>query len=361
MPTAADVAAALGQRSEAPETAKPEGEEAEPGTEGGDGDEPEQPESGAAKKPEADAGESDEPAAPEGEDAAGEPGDPETTEDPAEAPEGEEPEKPETPAEKPAAEKRIGELTARAKTAEEALAKTREQLAAVTASQSGQLAPGVLEQIDSLDALAQQRTSLVKLHQWALTHPQGGELPNPSGKGDPIVYDAEAVQKLLGDTFELVHETIPQREKYLVAREQSESAAVNFYPWLKDTRTGPGAQVQAAIEAMPALRLLGPHYRTVAADGFVGQLLRESGIKVDGKLIERLKREQTTRKAAGASPAATAPVIPRRPPPQAPARAGVMPSRLGNRGAEAQSASKRLSKGDGNVRDITASIAAKLG
>lgn len=363
MPTSADVAAALGQRSEAPQTDDPD--PADP-ADGGDDPEGKEPADGAdpAENPApGDPDESEDPAAPKGDDAADEPGDPEDPESPGEQPDpAEAPAKPEAEKseEKTATEKRFGELTARAKSAEEALAKTREQLAARDAEAAGRMKPGVLDHIDTLAQLGQQRSSLVRLHQWALTHPTGGELPNPDGKGEPITYDAEQVQQLLGETFALVHEAVPQREQFLRDRERSEAAAVDFYPWLKDTRTGAGAQVQAAIEAMPALRLLGPHYRTVAADGLVGQMLREAGIKVDGKLVERLKRELATAAKPGAKPGAPA-SLPRRLPPQAPARAGILPTRLGNRGAEAQAAGKRLSKGDGNVRDLAASIAAKLG
>lgn len=257
------------------------------------------------------------------------------------------------------AKQRISELVSRAKAAEEKLAAASERLAAVEAETSGRLDAGPLEHIDSLGDLAEKRSKLVKLHQWALKNQQGGELPTADGK--VLTYDVEAVSNLLSSTFELIHEALPAREQYLREREKADASAVTAYPWLKDTRNPQAKQVQAAIEAMPAIRRLGPNYRVVAADALIGQTFREAGIPVDGKLIERLSAELKTRKplltVKTATPAAGAF---RKVPPVAPRAAGMVPARVSASAVQAQSAAKRLRKGDGNINDLTASIAAGL-
>jgi hypothetical protein len=356
--TAADVGAALEQLSEAPKADKQddasETETAEAATaEAGDdatnaaGDETDDDES-AESEEETGAGDAtaDASGADDDSDEAAAADDESATEGNEESP-------------KNTAKQRISELVSRAKVAEENLAKANERLAAVEAESSGRLDAGTLEHIDSLADLAQKRSKLVKLHQWALKNQQGGELPTADGK--VLTYDAEGVSTLLSSTFELIHEALPAREQYLREREKADAAAVTAYPWLKDTRNPQAKQVQAAIEAMPAIRRLGPNYRVVAADALIGQTFREAGIAVDGKLIERLKVELKTRKPAGAVKTAT-PVVSavRKVPPVAPRGAGVVPARISANAVQAAAATKRLNKGDGNINDLTASIAAGL-
>lgn len=356
--TSADIGAALAQLSDEPRTATEE----EPGAPEKLAEGAEAPAAGAEEQPasEAAAGETGTEAAPSGEGAAEVPVDDEKKAKPAE---GEAKPGAEDEAQKKltGSQERINELTARSKTAEDALAKANERLAALDAANSGRLEPSVLENVDTLDALAAKRSQLIKLHQWALTHPGGGELKAADGKSDPIAYDADAVANMAAATFELIHEALPAREQYLRSREQSDAQAVTSYPWIKDTRNGAGAQVQAMIEAKPGIRRLGPEYRLIAADALIGQTLREAGIAVDGKLVDRLKAEAKTRKVPGAGAPVVAAAVARRIPPAAPSRPGVVPARAAPGAAAARSAQKSLSKSDGNLGALTASIAAKFG
>lgn len=353
--TAADIGAALEQLSEAPKANKEnddsddESTEAAPAEAGEDAtDEPATVAATESAESEEEATAGDATA-----DASGDDDDSTEATDAADeaAPEGDG----ESP--KNSAKQRISELVSRAKAAEEQLAKASERLAAVEAETSGRLDAGPLEHIDSLADLAEKRSKLVKLHQWALRNPQGGELPTADGKG--LAYDADGISNLLSSTFELIHESLPAREKYLRDREAADADAVSAYPWLKDTRNDQAKQVQAAIEKMPAIRRLGPNYRIVAADALIGQTFREAGIPVDGKLIERLKVELKARKPVAAAKTAPATAV-RKVPPGAPRGAGVVPARVSANAAQAQATAKRLRKGDGNINDLTASIAAGL-
>lgn len=356
--TASDIDAALGQLSEASKADEdgdaPETETTQPATAEADGEV-----DGATDAATTESAES-ETEAGAGDATAEVSGDDDKSTDTTEAADEAAPEDGESPKPDNKAQQRINELVSRAKDAEQKLAKANERMAAIEAETSGRLDAGPLEAIDTLEALAKKRSNVIKLHQWALAHPQGGELPAPDGKSDPLVYDADGISRLLGGTFELVHETLPAREEYLRKREEADAAAVTAYPWLKDTRNDQAKQVQAAIESIPAIRRLGPNYRIVAADALIGQTFREAGIPVDGKLIERLKTELKGRK-----PGPTAKVVPpaalvRKTPPAAPGRPGVVPARVTANAAQAQATEKRLRKGDGNINDLASSIAVGL-
>jgi len=321
----------------------------------------ETPESTEAATPEAEAepAEAEAESAPIGDDApattASEDKTKPAAEEPAEA------ETAETPAEKTALQKRFDELTAHRHELESSLAQARERLASYDAAAKGKFDPGALEHVDSIETLATERQQLTRVQQWALAHPEGGEMPPAEINGTPVNYEPEQVRALLARTSELLYQALPAREQFLRAREQADAQAVSAYPWLKDTRTGAGAQVQAIIEATPGLRRLGPNYRTIAADALIGQTLREAGIAVDGKLVDRLKAERTTvdggRKTVDGK---STPAV-RKVPPAAPSRPGTVPGRVVPREAQQRAASKALSKGDGNVNAVAAAIAAKFG
>lgn len=346
--TESDILSALGQLSDDPKTEQPakptkveEPEEPIPAVE-----EPQQPE----EEVPGESGELGDTPAASGDDAGTTPSESDNSETPPEEPAaGDDPKK------VSAAQQRINELTARAKASEEAHAKDRERLASFEAASSGRLDAGVLDHVDTIEGLAQHRQQVVALHQKLLKSPQGIDLPDPNQKGSVIHYDAEGVADLLGQTFMLVHEAIPSREQFLKSRGEADAAAVNAYPWIKDTRQGQGAQVQAAIEKNPGLRRIGPNYKLVAADALIGQTLREAGVSVTPQLIAKLKQESSKPVRTTATPA-----VARKAPPPAPARAGVIPPRTTPRTAQTSAADKRLRAGNGNVNDLTASIAARF-
>lgn len=355
--TSADIAAALAQLSDEPQTAAQTAEPEAP--EGADADSPEtaagtDDAAGSAAQP---AGESEQPAASQGDDAPAASGDVETA-------------SPEAPAETPAAtdakkvpdsvQQRINELTARAKTAEETLAKARERLAAVEAERSSPADSSSLDTIDDLQALEAKHAELVRYHEWALKNPDGGTVPD--GQGGQREFTREEMADIRARTFRALQQDLPRRADYLQKRAQFEQVAAQAYPWIKDIHQGPGSVVQSWVEQNPVLRKLGPNYRLITADALVGQTLRMQGIAVDEKLIARLKAESTKPSAKAPTAAATpATPAPRKLPPPAPSRAGSLPARVSPRAAQERATSRALSKGDGNINALTSSIAAKFG
>lgn len=261
---------------------------------------------------------------------------------------------PESAGGKPSAtQQRINELVARAKTAEEELAKAQERLAAFEASTVGRTDPGVLDHIDSPEQLAGQRRAIVELRQKLMRSPNGLEL---TVNGKTLTYDAEGVANLLAETEMLVLEAIPAREKFLAERAVQEASAKQVYAWLDNSREGQGAQVAELLKSAPALRKIGPAYKLVAADAVIGRALREAGVAVTPELITKWKASPA--KPVQASAAAA--IAPRKLPPAAPGRPGMVPARVNPREGASRLADKRLRSSDGSMNALTASIASRL-
>lgn len=355
--TSADIAAALAQLSDEPQTAGTPAEPEAPEGAVADSPEPAAGTEGDAGSATAPAGESEPPAASQGDDApaasgAVEDASPEAT--------------PETPAAEDDAKKvpaavqqRFNELTARAKTAEETLAKARERLAALEAERSSPADTGALDTIDDLQTLEAKHAELVRYHEWALKNPDGGVVPD--GQGGQREFTREEMADIRARTFRALQQDLPRRADFLQKRAQFDQVAAQAYPWVKDIHQGPGAVVQSWVEQNPVLRKLGPNYRLITADALVGQTLRMQGIAVDEKLIARLKAESAKQPAKAATAAPAPAATPRKLPPPAPSRAGSLPARVSPRVAQERASSRALSKGDGGINALTSSIAAKFG
>jgi len=264
----------------------------------------------------------------------------------------------ETPSEKakvsPELQQRFDELTFRAKTAEENAAKLREELSAVRAS--GAVDATALATIDDMPTLQQQRQKAMELHQWAIAHPDGGVLPG--GKdGEGVELTREETARIQAQTYRLVHQDIPTREQYLYQRSAADAAAIQSYPWLKNTTAGYGGAVQGAIEGMPALRQF-PNYRLIVANAYIGEKLRSAGVKIDDALIARLKAEQSARQPGQGGQPAQRPIPPKAP--ASPGRAGSVPPRISPRAAEEKANRKRVVNTRGDEDSIAASIGSKL-
>lgn len=267
-------------------------------------------------------------------------------------------EKAEKPKVSPELQQRFDELTFNAKTAAEEAARLREQLSALKAQTSGSLEAGTLALVEDFGALQAQRDRAMALHQWAIEHPDGGTLPGGQ-EGKEIELSREETTRIQAKTFQLLNRDVPARAAYLQTRNAADDAAIQSYPWLKNTTGGYGIGVQSAIEALPQLRQI-PSYRLIAANAFVGEKLRQAGIKIDDALIARLKTEQAAKAPGkpGAGATRSAMIPPRAPASAAPA--GSVPARLSPRAAEQKNARQRLESNRGDMDSIEASIVAKL-
>lgn len=343
--TDADIASALAELDPEARTAEPAPAEPAP-----DSDPAPAP---AATEPEA-------PAADEDPDAA-----PAASADAA-APTGEAAPSAEPPPSDPAAEKkavpegfqrRIDELTAARRTAEERVAQLEQQVSALTARDAGRYEPDVLEAVEDPATLEKQRSQWQSLHTWAARHLNAPEAKLP---GTDKTMTPEEVANLFASTSTLLNEAAPRRAAFLQERARLDAATNQVYPWASDIKDGLGAALHQGLKELPELRRL-PNGRVIAADALIGQALRNTGVRVDDALLKRLAAEAKRAPAPAAGtprPGTAATQPPRRQPvpPAAPARPGTVPARPTS-SAQAQAAHRRVSRGDGSEEALAASIA----
>lgn len=209
-------------------------------------------------------------------------------------------------------QKRINELTARAKTAEEGLRQAQADLAeAKSRAESGakpdrqdEAAPGRGPDLFGLDAegLAEvQRCERVR--DWALANPDGGELPGPDGQPE-FISPARAGAALAEAQATIAAIRVHSRERWQQAKAATDDYVKQVYPALADAKSEDAQAMARTLKALPELG------RVPDAKVWIGRMLR--GFRAEQ---EELKQRQ----AAAATPAAKPRVVP-----VAPA-AGVVP------------------------------------
>lgn len=264
-------------------------------------------------------------------------------------------------------QKRLDELTAAAAAHEREAATLREQLAAAkaTAQAADPLNPfALIDTEPELDAAIEREERLMEWVMANEANPDGADLDD--GKGGTVHFEPDQIRQIKVNTYRALR-TAAKRREFIQQRMNREAEAVQSYPWLRSTKEGLGAEVQAVIESRPYLRT-SPDYRTFAADAIVGAKLRAAGVKLDQNGIEMLLKGRAPARvsavtapagaaALAASRTTTAPV--RRTAPS-PARPGNLPPRMNGREAAARQASKALSSGAGDLATVSDSIAAKM-
>ena len=227
------------------------------------------------------------------------------------------------------AQKRFGELTARAKAAEERAAASERDLHALKAAAAQQPAtPAQLlaegddfSELNSEEALTTREKQLRAVKSWALENLEGGTLPD--GNGGVREVSAQKARKLLADSDRALSEGLPARRTYLAERAQATNVARQAYPWLYDP-----TQVQAQQELAQIKRKIGgqrvgelPNLDLVLGDAIVGEAVRAGHyrlVKVDPKApasasgkpaVKGSVSVPTAPKVAPAPRAASAPTI----------------------------------------------------
>lgn len=193
------------------------------------------------------------------------------------------------------------------------------------------IAPEVFETVTEPGELAARELSLSRLHEWTLRNEDGGRI------GDTDISRAEVLD-LRASTWAALHRHIPARRQQLAEISHAEGEAVTAYPALKDAASTEAKAVAQFLAENPALKRL-PNAKLIAADAVLGRLTR------------------TTKAKPAAAPA------PKQQPPRAPtsaARPGVLPPRISPRSSDLNTATARLSKGNGSVEDVASVIAASL-
>lgn len=196
--------------------------------------------------------------------------------------------------------KRINKLTARAKTAEETLAKVQEELQTIKSAAPASVPAGLpvlhgwqtdagpptLADLDALEVSAQ------KTREWARQHRKTGATVGE------VQYSPEEVQEILDNVKEDLEEGIPARRQFFEARAKHQAEAKKAFPqFFSDDTTA--ARVRAAARAIPGLDALPD------ADIIAGALM--VGLQVMGGKLKTIKADPA-KPAAAASPPVKKPV-----------------------------------------------------
>lgn len=216
--------------------------------------------------------------------------------------------KPEPKAETPEFQKRIDELTAARKSAEEkaaALEAENEELRKSGVKPDPQ-AEALARSPDYYGLSAEELTE-VKRHErvraWALENPEGGELPGPDGK--PEFISAARVQAALSESSaSLATVKVMSRQRFQQAQAQTDEYVKQVYPELADPRSEDAKAMERTFQALPELRT------RPDAKVWIGRLFR--GFHAEQEDIKK-------RQAAATAPAAKPAALPRAP------AAGVVP------------------------------------
>jgi hypothetical protein len=190
------------------------------------------------------------------------------------------------------AQKRFGELTARAKAAEERAAQAEREIQELkTASAQQPATPAQLlaggddfSTLDSDEAITAREKQLRAVKSWALENLEGGQLPD--GNGGTIELSPEKARKLLAHADRALTEGLPARRAYLTERTQATTVARQAYPWLYDTSQPAAQQEIAKIKRELSGRRVAdlPNFDLVLGDAIIGEAVRAGHyrlVKVD--------------------------------------------------------------------------------
>lgn len=232
---------------------------------------PEQPKQQEAPKPE--------PGAPE---AAGE----------FEIPEGLKPEE-EKPPEEPKKEelsdkvqKRIDELTAKRKTAEERATALETELSDLKSRLSAPppVAPtpaSPLADVETEKDLAAKVNHILEAKSWCIQHLDGGEVED--GKGGRQWVDGATVKSILANAEMMISKHVPEHEKFLKNRAVFDVEAKRNYPALFKEGTEPYNVRMQWLTLLPECRRY-PDINVIIGDAILGQSIRLQRQKTNGKL-----------------------------------------------------------------------------
>jgi hypothetical protein len=163
--------------------------------------------------------------------------------------------------------RQISKLTARAKNAEEELArvKTERQEQAV---QSNDLAG-----IDTLEGLEQYKQTAIRAKQFAMKN-LGKEYVEHNGEE----YDSDRINEVFQQADEALTVSIPEREKHIQMKANIEASLPNHFPWMQDEESKIH-QLYARGKKMPELQAI----HSMANAEMIFGYLAEGVLAVDNK------------------------------------------------------------------------------
>lgn len=239
-----------------------------------------------------------EPGTPEQKDDKGtpatEPGAPESVNE-FEIPEGLKPEE-EKPPEEPKKEefsdkvqKRIDELTAKRKTAEERVASLEAELTDLK-SKSQALPPvaptpaNPLADIETETQLAERTNHILEAKSWAIQNLDGGQVAD--GKGGTQWIDGPTVKSILANAETMLAKHLPAQKDFIANKKVWDAEAKREYPALFKEGTEPNKVFQTWMKVFPECRRF-PDTAIIIGDALVGKQIRENRAKArngNGKL-----------------------------------------------------------------------------
>lgn len=208
------------------------------------------------------------------------------------------------------AQKRINELTGRAKTAEEKaealekeLAELRQQAEERATEPAPQAQASANPEIDAIHdpkELEKREETLFQLRDTLLLHPDGWDYTDPE-TGEVKEVTAEQVRRHLVLTQRTLERDIPRRKALLEQNRVLNQQAEEFFPELKDASSELRTRADAVARSLPAVKNL-PGWRFATAYYALGHMLAETAGKDALKVLRELKAKP---KAKAEAPAAT--------------------------------------------------------
>lgn len=158
-------------------------------------------------------------------------------------------------------DKRIGHLTAQAKAADAKINELRAQLLERSSNQPASAPPPVapapadvpLAHINDVAGLIQLRDDAKKSIHWAEEQLDREDLGSGIQYGNQILGKAD-LRTIIRNARMTLEDQIPARVQFLQARNQSQQAAFERYPFLKDRSTPEYLMAQQAIQSNPWLQ-----------------------------------------------------------------------------------------------------------
>jgi len=195
------------------------------------------------------------------------------------------------------ARKRIGEITAKRREAEEAsaakdaeIAELRQALEAKPASVPPAAVPGAMPLAHVMDPrqLESELDSALSIREWVLANPEGGDFPLADGSVKPV--SAEDARAALARTDRMINQHIPQRKQWLAEHAQHAAKAREVYPDLFKKGTEENVMLQNLIQAWPEVT------RFVDFETIAGRYIR--GMRAEQEALKGTSAKQTAETTA---------------------------------------------------------------
>ena len=179
--------------------------------------------------------------------------------------------------------KRINQLTARAKGAEEEVATLKQQIQSIQSQQSQQPTnqsdtKPALDKINNIADLETLRKEALSAKKWALSNLGRGEVIEVDGKE----YDDDDIRNILTEAEEYLSEGIPQRAQFLQQKQQWTADTVQTFPW---TEKGEGEDWETFV-SIRENNLYKPFLDSLPGGDYITGLLVEGLKAVKAKQVK---------------------------------------------------------------------------